>query len=54
MRGNSGSGNSTVARAPRSRLTGSRLTGRVAWVEQDYLRCVVLHEHEFPTASTSA
>lgn len=43
LRGNSGSGKSTVAR----RLRG--LLGRgVAWVEQDYLRRIVLHEHDVP------
>jgi predicted kinase len=41
IRGNSGSGKSTIARAPRLRL------GRgCALVEQDYLRRVLLREHE--------
>jgi predicted kinase len=40
LRGNSGSGKSTVAQQLRRRL------GRgVAWVEQDYLRRIVLREH---------
>jgi adenylate kinase family enzyme len=43
LRGNSGAGKSTVARMVRSRLTGC-----VAWVEQDYFRRVVLHEHDVP------
>jgi predicted kinase len=43
LRGNSGAGKSTVARMVRSRLTGC-----VAWVEQDYFRRVVLHEHDIP------
>jgi predicted kinase len=43
LRGNSGSGKSTIARTLRARLRG-----RVAWVEQDYLRRVVLHEHDIP------
>lgn len=43
LRGNSGAGKSTIARTVRSRLTGC-----VAWVEQDYLRRVVLHEHDIP------
>jgi len=43
LRGNSGAGKSTIARRVRSRLTGC-----VAWVEQDYVRRVVLHEHDVP------
>jgi predicted ABC-type ATPase len=43
LRGNSGSGKSTVARVLRARRGGC-----VAWVEQDYLRRVVLHEHDIP------
>lgn len=43
LRGNSGSGKSTTARALRERL------GRgVAWIEQDYLRRIVLREHDRP------
>jgi chloramphenicol 3-O-phosphotransferase len=41
LRGNSGSGKSSTARELRTRL------GRgVAWVEQDYLRRIVLREHD--------
>lgn len=41
LRGNSGSGKTTTARALRDRL------GRgAAWIEQDYLRRVVLREHD--------
>lgn len=40
LRGNSGSGKSTTARALRDRL------GRGAWVEQDYLRRILLREHD--------
>jgi predicted kinase len=41
LRGNSGSGKSSVARELRARL------GRgVAWVEQDCLRRIVLREHD--------
>lgn len=41
LRGNSGSGKSTTARALRAKL------GRgVAWVEQDYLRRILLREHD--------
>jgi predicted kinase len=43
LRGNSGAGKSTIARTLRARLSGC-----VAWVEQDYLRRVVLHEHDIP------
>jgi predicted kinase len=43
LRGNSGAGKSTIARLVRARLTGC-----VAWVEQDYVRRVVLHEHDLP------
>jgi len=43
LRGNSGSGKSTVARALRERF-GRRL----AWVEQDYLRRIVLKELDEP------
>ena len=43
LRGNSGAGKSTIARALRAKL------GRgVAWVEQDYLRRIVLREHDVP------
>ncbi len=43
LRGNSASGKSTIAKLLRERL------GRgVAWVEQDYLRRVVLREHDRP------
>lgn len=43
LRGNSGSGKSTTARAVRARL------GRgVAWVEQDHLRRIVLRERDVP------
>jgi len=43
LRGNSGSGKSTVARALRERF------GRgLAWVEQDYLRRIVLKEPDEP------
>lgn len=43
LRGNSGSGKSTTARALRERL------GRgTAWVEQDYLRRILLREHDLP------
>ncbi|TCC50797.1 kinase [Kribbella capetownensis] len=45
LRGNSGSGKSTTARAVRERV------GRgVAWVEQDYLRRILLREHDRPGA----
>ena len=44
LRGNSGSGKSTAARAVRERF-GRRL----AWVEQDYLRRVVLKELDVPS-----
>jgi hypothetical protein len=43
LRGNSGAGKSTIARTLRSRLSGC-----VAWVEQDYLRRIVLREHDIP------
>jgi hypothetical protein len=43
LRGNSGAGKSTIARTLRSRLGGC-----VAWVEQDYLRRIVLREHDVP------
>jgi hypothetical protein len=43
LRGNAGSGKSSTAQELRRRL------GRgVAWVEQDYLRRVVLREHDVP------
>lgn len=43
LRGNSASGKSTTARALRE------LAGRgTAWVEQDYLRRIVLREHDLP------
>ena len=43
LRGNSASGKSTIAKLLRERL------GRgVAWVEQDYLRRMVLREHDQP------
>lgn len=43
LRGNSGAGKSTIARALRSRLSGC-----VASVEQDYFRRIVLGEHDIP------
>ncbi|MGI8747739.1 MAG: AAA family ATPase, partial [Deinococcus sp.] len=43
LRGNSGSGKSSVARAVR--LAAGR---GVAWVEQDYLRRTLLREHDVP------
>lgn len=43
LRGNSASGKSTIAKLLRARV------GRgVAWLEQDYLRRTVLHEHDRP------
>ena len=48
LRGNSGAGKSRIARTLRSRLSGC-----VAWVEQDYFRRVVLREHDVPMAATS-
>ena len=49
LRGNSGSGKSTVARAVRGRY------GRgCALVEQDYLRRTLLREHDFPGGTTPA
>ncbi len=45
LRGNSGSGKSTTARALRDRLGDG-----VAWIEQDYLRRIVLHERDRPHA----
>ncbi len=46
LRGNSGSGKSTVAALLRDRI------GRgVAWVEQDYIRRVLLQEHDRPDAT---
>jgi predicted kinase len=43
LRGNSGSGKSTTARTLRERL------GRgTAWIEQDYLRRILLREHDLP------
>jgi predicted kinase len=43
LRGNSGSGKSTTAQEVRRRI------GRgVAWVEQDYLRRILLREHDRP------
>jgi predicted kinase len=45
LRGNSGSGKSTTAQEIRRRV------GRgVAWVEQDYLRRILLREHDRPAA----
>ncbi|TWD84341.1 AAA domain-containing protein [Kribbella amoyensis] len=45
LRGNSGSGKSTTAKELRQRI------GRgVAWVEQDYLRRILLREHDRPSA----
>lgn len=45
LRGNSGSGKSTTAQEVRRRL------GRgVAWIEQDYLRRILLREHDRPDA----
>jgi hypothetical protein len=43
LRSNSGAGKSTIARTLRSRLSGC-----VAWVEQDYLRRIVLRDHAVP------
>ncbi|GAA0590678.1 kinase [Kribbella sandramycini] len=43
VRGNSGSGKSSTARAIRERLGYG-----VAWVEQDYLRRTLLREHDRP------
>ncbi|WP_261663691.1 kinase [Deinococcus sp. Marseille-Q6407] len=43
LRGNSGSGKSSVARALRQRYGYG-----LAWVEQDYLRRVLLREHDIP------
>jgi thymidylate kinase len=46
LRGNSGSGKSTVATLLRDRI------GRgVAWVEQDYIRRILLREHDRPEAT---
>ena len=46
LRGNSGSGKSTTAQAIRNRV------GRgVAWIEQDYLRRILLREHDRPEAA---
>lgn len=46
LRGNSGSGKSTTAQEVRRRL------GRgVAWIEQDYLRRILLREHDLPGAA---
>jgi cytidylate kinase len=43
LRGNSGSGKSTTAKALRERL------GRgTAWVEQDHIRRILLREHDLP------
>lgn len=45
LRGNSGSGKSTTAQEIRRRI------GRgVAWIEQDYLRRILLREHDRPDA----
>jgi adenylate kinase family enzyme len=44
LRGNSGAGKSTTARALRERLSRG-----AAWVEQDYLRRIVLKEHDTPS-----
>ena len=45
LRGNSGSGKSTTAQELRQRI------GRgVAWIEQDYLRRILLREHDRPGA----
>ncbi|WP_112241866.1 kinase [Kribbella monticola] len=45
LRGNSGSGKSTTAQELRKRI------GRgVAWIEQDYLRRILLREHDRPDA----
>jgi len=47
LRGNSGSGKSTTARALRDRI------GRgVAWVEQDHLRRVVLRDYDVPDGAS--
>lgn len=43
LRGNSGSGKSSVARALRERFGYG-----LAWVEQDYLRRTLLREHDLP------
>ncbi len=43
LRGNSGSGKSTTARALRERFGHG-----IAWVEQDYLRRILLREHDVP------
>ena len=43
LRGNSGSGKSSVARALRERSGYG-----MAWVEQDHLRRVLLREHDVP------
>ncbi|TDU89576.1 putative kinase [Kribbella voronezhensis] len=45
LRGNSGSGKSTTAQELRKRI------GRgIAWIEQDYLRRILLREHDRPGA----
>lgn len=43
LRGNSGSGKSTVAKAIRAQSTE-----RIAWVEQDYIRRIILKEKDRP------
>lgn len=43
LRGNSGSGKSSLARALRQQYGYG-----LAWVEQDYLRRTLLHEHDIP------
>jgi hypothetical protein len=47
LRGNSGSGKSSTAKLLRCRL---RRRG-VAWIEQDYLRRIVLREHDVPSGA---
>ncbi|UQN06610.1 kinase [Deinococcus sp. QL22] len=46
LRGNSGSGKSSVARALRQAYGYG-----LAWVEQDYLRRILLREHDLPDAA---
>ena len=44
IRGNSGTGKSAVAKKLREKLSGQK----VAWIEQDYLRRIVLKEKDKP------